>query len=146
MRNPLALLAGRDTDDYAAMRQQVATEITTHRQLYKPLFYGTPFATIIQRITCTAIPAPQHSWLDMPLAGLAYASMMQVPLVCLSWINPVLCLPMYTNPGSQLQDSPLYGLSNAGGAGHFVPVSHVSFLQVYPYITIFRHQLIHLRL
>lgn len=142
----LALLAGRDSDAYADMRLLIAQEIITHRQLYEHLFYGTPLDTIIQRINCIVRPAPEESWLEMPLAGLAYATMMQVPLVCLSWINPVLCLPLYANQGSQLQDLPLYGISNAGSDTHFVPVSHISSLQLYQFFTILPHPLIHSRL
>ena len=124
----LAVLDGGDSDDYEAMRMEVVTEIITRPQLYEPLFHGTRLEEIIQQINFYQSPCPQHYYMEMPLAGLVYATIKQVALVCLSWVNPHLCLPLYTAPGTQLTDLPLHGISNAGSANHFVPVSKIMFI------------------
>ena len=142
----LAVLAGGDSDDYSGMRMEVATEIMTRPQLYEPLFHGTRLEDIIQQINYIQSPCPQQYYLEMPLVGLVYATIKQVALVCLSWHNPHLCLPMHTTPGTQITDLPLYGISNAGSPDHFVPVSKISLLQLYQFFTIFPHPLINLTL
>ena len=65
-------------------------------------------------------------WMEIPIMGEVFATLHQRPLVILSQMMPMLCLPLYATGGPSV---PAYeeidGIALVGNNNHFVPVRFV---------------------
>ena len=65
-------------------------------------------------------------WIELPIMGLVFATVYQVPLVVLSWHMPFTCLPMYTEQSNGAPHEAILGMACIGNQDYFAAVSMIS--------------------
>ena len=122
----LSVLIGKDEEEFSTIRWNVAAHLVDNRPLYEPVLKVLQpimsFESYVLRVGYTFSPCPETNWLDMPMIGLAFATVYQVALAFLSWTGPCLCLPMKTL-FPRTRPLEIFTIAHVGKHDHFIPVS-----------------------
>ena len=123
----LCVLMGIEADQYPAMRLRMTIHFQENRDLYELDIHSvvTPFPRLVQNTAHIGRVERPEQWMELPMVGLAFATEFQIPLVCLSYIVPMLCLPMASSAPQNVPTVARLGIANVGQRNHFVPVSNI---------------------
>ena len=84
---------------------------------------GYPFQQFVDyQRWAGAVHGDRRRWIELPIMGLVFAMVYQIPLIVLAWHHPFTCLPMTSpTPANNLQSATL-GVACIGNQDHFAVV------------------------
>ena len=121
----LSVVVGMGEDEFATMRVRLATHMIHNRALYDLGIHAvvSDFDQLVRNTSHVGRVTTVEQWMELPMVGLAFATEYQLPLVCVSYTTPFLCLPMTSAAPHHVPNVAGIGMANVGQRNHFVPVS-----------------------
>ena len=119
------MLVGQPSDAFPDMRMRLAAHFMEARPFYDLGFHNvvTMFDQLVLNTGHIGRVTHPDQWMELPMVGLAFATLYQRPLVTLSYTSSYLCLPMYSWEPFMVPQTTGDGIANVGQQNHFVAVS-----------------------
>lgn len=116
----LAVGLGHQEQMWPMIRAIAREEIDTHEEVYRQM-WDDNFTNIRNSMNWFEGPAPQRYWMTMPETGVAIATALNRPIVCIANRQSIMCLPLRDGPNTAQILSPVVILRvGEDQAAHFV--------------------------
>ena len=122
---------------FPKLKTLLCNHLEDHADLYAGCYMrGYPFQEFVDNQRWAGlVHGDRRRWIELPIMGLVFATVYQIPLVVLAWHHPFICLPMSSpTPGNNPQSATL-GLACIGNQDHFAAVRLQKFYITYSYFS-----------